>query len=599
MLEQHLKGSVLDEVYKIVCSYEKVKKHLEIKPDDKKKICKHIDEIKGGYSRKAVSTLESFLNKTFVKLYDGVNLEVPKGFDLAECLKEYHVVLCPNHQSHADYIAIQYVLFRKYKLPVYIAAGINLNIFPIGPIFKKCGAFFIRRKFDDELYKLAFQGYIYYLLKTDKVVEFFFEGGRTRTGKLLPPKYGLFSMILDAHTKFGKGKKPLMFIPVSIAHEHIPEEGAHAKELSGAKKEKEKTTQLLKLFKLFNKKLGTVHVRFSEGIVVKEEVKDLKLQTQNLAFETFRRVGHGMPITPSALLSLILLDEPSGALTWVQIETRVKDVIDYCKHMNISLTESLQGKSAIQSVRVAMDMFINNQKVELLKREKLNQVFYTINDESRVNLLYHKNMILHHFFVPAVINTIWFNIFNGNIKDDGDLRKFLLIKRKELKYEFYLPKTVEMIEEGIKIIEYSIGRKISNIDEILNLSVDELYLVASKVRHFSSALSYIYEAYYISVITVKYLSDEKFSMDKFLQVSRDLFDMEKEHGRIVKYSESFTIPKMKSTLDYLVNLQLIEKNEKGLYKVVDIEKVGEMIEKFARDVNDQVSINLKFNKDPK
>jgi glycerol-3-phosphate O-acyltransferase len=599
MLMQIYKGSVLDDIYEVVCSYEKVKNHLDKNPNDKKKICQHLDEIKGGYSKKAVSALESFLNKTFVKLYDGVNLEVPEGFDLGECLKDYHVVLCPNHQSHADYIAIQYVLFRQYKLPVYIAAGINLNIFPIGPIFKKCGAFFIRRRFDDELYKLAFQGYIYYLLKTDKVVEFFFEGGRTRTGKLLPPKYGLFSMILDAHTKFGKNKKPLMFIPVSIAHEHIPEEGAHAKELSGAAKKKENPTQLLKLFKLFNKKLGTVHIRFSEGIVVDQEVKDLKLETQNLAFETFRRVGHGMPITPSALLSLILLDDPSGALTWVQIETRVVDVIDYCKHMDIALTESLKADRAIESVRIAMDMFINNQKVELIKREKLNQVFYTINGESRVHLLYHKNMILHHFFVPAVINTTWFNIFNGDIKTEVDLRKFLLAKRKELKYEFYLPKNVEMINEGIKIIEYSIGRKIENIDEVLTLSIDELYLVASKVRRFSSALSYIYEAYYISVVTVKYLAEESFTMDKFLQVARDLFEMEKEHGRVVKYSESFTIPKMKSTLDYLMNLNLIEKNDKNVYKVIDIDKVGYMIEKFARDVNDQVSINLKFNKDSK
>ena len=79
-----------------------------------------------------------------------------------------------------------------------------------------------------------------------------------------------------------------MFIPVSIAHEHIPEEGAHAKELGGAKKEKEKPTQLFKLFKLFNKKLGTVHVKFGEGTIVNEEFDDLKGKTQELAFETFR-----------------------------------------------------------------------------------------------------------------------------------------------------------------------------------------------------------------------------------------------------------------------------------------------------------------------
>lgn len=585
----------MDNVYDIVCSYEKVRLHLEKSPDDRKKIVKLINEIKGGYSQTAVSALETFLDKTFVKLYDGVNLEVPEGFDLKTCLNQYHVVLCPNHQSHADYIAIQYVLYKKYKLPVYIAAGINLNIFPIGDIFKKCGAFFIRRKFDDELYKIAFQGYIYYLLKTDKVVEFFFEGGRTRTGKLLPPKYGLFSMILDAHTKFDKNKKPLIFIPVSIAHEHIPEEGAHAKELSGKKKEKEKSTQLLKLFKLFSKKLGTVHIRFGDGIVVDDNEFDLKEKTQDLAFETFRRVGKAMPITPSALLSLILLDEPSGALTWKQIEQKATDIIDYCQHMKISMTKSLHSSTALGALKTAMDMFINNNKVELIRKEKLNQIFYTVQEESRVHLLYHKNMVVHHFFVPAVINATWFNIFNGTIKTDLELKKFLLVKRKELKFEFYLPRTQEMILEGMKIIEYAIGRKLDSIDDILKLNIDDLYKVASKVRQFSTALSYIYEAYYISAVAVQYLADKPFTEDQFLNVAGDLFQMEMEHGRVVKYPESFTVPKLKSTLSYLENLGIVSKNPKGDFEVVEGSKVGILIEKFAKDINDQVSINIKFN----
>lgn len=588
-----------DDIYDIIFSYEKVRSHLDKKPEDKEKIKKFIDEIKGDYRHGVLSAMETFMDKTFIKLYDGFNLDLPKDFDLAAILREYHVVLCPNHQSHADYIALQYIFHKKFKLPVYIAAGINLNIFPIGKIFKKCGAFFIRRRFSNHTYKIAFQGYIYYLLKTDKVVEFFFEGGRTRTGKLLPPKFGLFSMILDAHTKFNEGKKPLMFIPVSIAHEHIPEEGAHAKELGGAGKVKEKPTQLLKLFKLFNKKLGTVHVKFGDGIVMDEEITDLKAKTQELAFETFRRVGQNMPITPSALLGLILLDEPSGALTWKQIEERSNDIIDYCTHMNIPLTESLRDNKANKSLKVAMDMFINNKKVDLIKRVKLNQIFYTINEESRVTLLYHKNMILHHFFVPAVINTTWFNIFNGSIQTNAQLTKFLLMKRKELKFEFYLPQTEKMIEEGMKIISYFIGREIDQVDDILNMSTEDLYKVAVKVKPFSTALSYIYEAYYISAITVKYLGDESFSLEKFLQIGEELFKMEMEHGRIVKYVEAFTVPKMTATLNYLVHLNVIEKNEKAHYIVTDDYKLGKLIEKFAQDVNDQVSINIKFQKNAK
>lgn len=584
----------MDNTLDIVLSYGKVKAHLAKKPKDEKKIKKYINEIQGDYKQGVLSALEVFMDNTFVKLYDGFNLQVPEGFDLHATLEKYHVVICPNHQSHADYVALQYIFYKFFKTPVYIAAGINLNIFPIGALFKKCGAFFIRRRFDDEVYKIAFQGYIYYLLKTDKVVEFFFEGGRTRTGKLLPPKFGLFSMILDAHLNFDSDKKPLMFIPVSIAHEHIPEESAHAKELTGAKKIKENPLQLLKLFKLFSKKHGTVHVQFGEGIVVNDSEMTLKDKTQELAFETFRRVGANMPITPTALLALTLLDEPSGALTWVQIEERSLAIIDYCEHMKIPLTKSLQGGNVIGSLKMAMDMFINNKKVKLLKRVKLNQIFYTINDDSRVNILYHKNMILHHFFAPAVINATWFNIFNGTIKTQSALVKFLLIKRKELKFEFYLPKNEQMLAEGLKIFSYALKKEVQDLEELLKLTPEELYRVASHVKPFSTALSYIYEAYYICAISVKYLSESKFTQEKFLSVSEELFKMEMEHGRVVKYRESYTVPKMTSALDYFINLQVISKVDDKHMKVIDSKKLGDLIEKFARDLGDQVSINIKL-----
>lgn len=586
----------MNEVYDLVLSYEKVRKHLEKNPEDKQKILKIVDEIKGNYKTNVVGTTASFLDKTFLRLYDGVNLNLPDNFDIRKLQEKYHLILVPNHQSHADYIALQYILYKHDKVPVYIAAGINLNIFPIGNLFKRCGAFFIRRRFDDEVYKIAFQGYIYYLLKSDKVVEFFFEGGRTRTGKLLPPKYGLFSMLLDAHKKFDE-KKPLMFIPVSIAHEMIPEEKAHAKELEGRKKEKESTAQLLKIFKLFNKKMGTVHVNFGEGIIV-EDYEDLKQSTQDLAFECFRAVGRGMPVTPSSLLALILLDDPSGALTWKQVETRALDIINYCNYMGIPVTDSLAVEEYSSSLRVSMDMFINNKKVDLIKREKLNQVFYTINDESRVHLLYHKNMILHHFLIPGIINATCFNIFNGNITSAMDLTKYLMVKRKELKYEFYLPTVKEMISEAIKVVEYSVGSKIERLDEALEFPPEKLYKVASSVRRFSTAFSYIYEAYYVSAVTIKYLANEKFTEEKFIQVAKELFIMEREHGRVVKYPESFTVPKLKATLQYLVNLNFIEFNEETkTFNIIDVDKINTMIEKFARDVNDQVAINLKFNQE--
>lgn len=579
----------------IVLTYPKLAERFQTKPEEIAKVKKLFKEIHGEFSPTLVKSATAFVDATFSRLYDGVNLEVPKGMDFHDLKEKNHIVLVPNHQSHADYVALTYSMYKNFEVPLRVAAGINLNVFPLGQFFGKAGAFFIRRSFtSDILYKLTFEGYIYYLLKTNQVVEFFFEGGRTRTGKLLKPKYGLFQMLLEAHSQIAD--KPLMFIPVSLAHEHIPEEKAHARELGGGKKVPEKGTQLFKLIKLINKRLGTIHIHFGEPIVVKGFDGDLKEATQELAFSCFKAVGRNMPITPSSLLALLMLDEPSGALTWKQIEDRASDIIDYSLAMKIPMTPTLSKDLFRDSLRSSLDMFIGNKKIEVLKREKLNQVYYVIKPERRVEVLFHKNMILHHFLVPGIINSTWFNVFNGSIKDGMQLTRFLTTKRKELKYEFYLPTVREMITEALNIMSFSLGRKVESLEECMRMSSQDLYLVATNVRRFSTALSYLYEAYYISCLAVKYLGNENFTQDRLIQVARELFTLELEHGRVVKYPESFAVPIIKDTLIYHQNQKVIERNPDRSFKVVDAAKLDELIEKFIKDLNDQVAINLKFNK---
>jgi glycerol-3-phosphate O-acyltransferase len=585
-----------DEAFSTLLTYPKMTQWLEQRPEDREKVKKIFQEIHGEFSPAVVNSAVKLIDATFLKLYDGVNLEIYPGSDFFELKDKYHIVLVPNHQSHADYVALTYSMFKNFGVQIRVAAGINLNVFPLGQFFGKCGAFFIRRSFtSDQLYKISFESYVFYLLKTNQVVEFFFEGGRTRTGKLLKPKYGLFQMLLEAHAQL-KDSRPLMFIPVSLAHEHIPEERAHARELGGGKKKPESATQLFKLLKLFNKRLGTIHLHFGKGIVVEGPTAEIKEATQSLAFECFRAVGRNMPVTPSSLLALIMLDEPSGAITWKQIEENALDVIHYCEAINIPLTPSLKQSCYKDSLRSALDMFIGNKKIDVIKREKLNQVFYAIRSAHRVEVLYHKNMILHHFLVAGIINATWFNVFTGSVKDGMALTRFLQAKRKELKYEFYLPSVKEMIREALTIISYSLGRKVESLEECMKLSGQDLYQIATKVRRFSTAFSYLYEAYYISCLTVKYLALENFNQERFINVAKELFDLELEHGRIVKYPESFAVPIIKDTIEYHLNQKIIELNEDRTLRVVDISKLEDVTERFIRDLNDQVSINLKFNK---
>ena len=130
----------------------------------------------------------------------------------------------------------------------------------------------------------------------------------------------------------------------------------------------------------------------------------------------------------------------------------------------------------------------------------------------------------------------------------------------------------------------------------MKLSSQELYQIATKVRRFSTALSYLYEAYYISSLTVKYLANENFNQERFVQVAKELFDLEIEHGRVVKYPESFSVSIIKETLDFHLNQKVLERNDDRSFRVIDVAKLDQSIERFIRDLNDQVAINLKFNK---
>jgi sulfur relay (sulfurtransferase) DsrC/TusE family protein len=78
---------------------------------------------------------------------------------------------------------------------------------------------------------------------------------------------------------------------------------------------------------------------------------------------------------------------------------------------------------------------------------------------------------------------------------------------------------------------------------------------------------------------------------------QELFELELQHGRVVKYPEAYTTPILRDTLDYMENQKALERVDGGKYQVVDAAKVDALIEKFLRDLNDQVAINLKFNRE--
>ena len=587
------------EMEEVVFSYPKLRDRIAGKAEDKEKVLNNLKEIRAELTLPLLKTFEKFLDASLSQLYDGINF-TDNGLNLKEMAANNNLVLVPNHQSHADYIAVNYIYFKKYQSPLYVAGGNNLNIFPIGPLFRRSGCFFIRRTFaNDILYKLTLEAYLYYMLIKGNPIEFFFEGGRSRTGKLLPPRYGLYQMIIEAHGAIPADiRKPLYFVPVSIMHEYVPEQKSLARELEGAKKVKENAAQVFGLVTLISYQFGNVHINLGRPVLSPEmptDSSELKTQTQKLAFECFFEVGKNMRVTPTSLLAIILLDEPTGALKWEEIISKARHIITYCEKFHVPITDSIKLDNFEKSLERSVDILIGNKKIEVIGNKSTQHVFYSIKEDSRKEILYFKNTILHHFLVPWIVHMGWVNLFSGHITNVDDLKKFFMNQRKQLTHEFYLPTVKEILNLTYEIVSDAIGREVKTLEECIELSHKELYLILTKVGLFSRSCNYLLEAYYVCGLTLKELSTneykEGFKMETFLKSYKEIFEGERKLRRIIKYAESYSIPLSKSSLQYFIHSKIVDMNT-GFYLVSDQTKLNDLITKIESDLSSQLSINL-------
>jgi len=587
---------------KVVLNYPRLKDRLDSKDVNEEKVLKNLYEIADEYRDQVIMRFKSLLDHSLNKLYDDINFTTPKDLDFKKFCQENNVVLVPNHQSHADYIAINYMVVKKYNFPLYIAGGNNLDIFPIGSLFRGSGCFFIRRSFHNDItYKLTLEAYLQWLLQEGKTIEFFFEGGRSRTGKLRSPRYGLYQMILEAyHNMDIPDKKPLYFLPVSINHEFVPEQRSMAKEMLGAKKKKESPLDLFGIFKMFSYQFGQIHINVGRPIeapsIATMTGDEIKSRVQKLAFECFNRVGRNMVVTPTSILAFVLLEEPTGAIKWVDIKNRVKAILNYCYNFRIPTTDNLKKDRFVNSIERAMDILIGNKKVEVVSSPDKKHIFYTIKPNVRLELSYFKNTILHHFLIPWTISTAWIKIFNGKIDSVETFKEFFINQRNQLKYEFYLPTVMQFFHKTFKVVSHCIDRKITTYEEFLNLSRKDFYQIFSRVGVFSKAGSYIFEGYFISASALLHVMKEergkqKFSVEEFKSHVKESFAHEISMQRVIRYQEGMSWTLIENSLLYFQNENII-KMELGEIEITDAKKLQHLVKEYETNLLEKLTFNI-------
>ncbi|MEX0797572.1 MAG: 1-acyl-sn-glycerol-3-phosphate acyltransferase, partial [Acidimicrobiia bacterium] len=225
----------------------------------------YLREIAANHSPLVIDLIANAIHKLYRQGYGEIRYDPAQIRRIAELGQDNPIVFLPSHRSNLDRLSLQFMLWENDLPPNHTAGGINLNFFPIGPLLRRTGVFFIRRSFrDNHLYKAVLQHYLDYLIEKRFSLEWYLEGGRSRSGRLLPPQLGLLNYVVDAQRR-GKADD-ISLIPVSIAYDQIQDVPDYAREAQGKSKEKESIGWLFRSVRSMRRRYGDIHIRFGEPL---------------------------------------------------------------------------------------------------------------------------------------------------------------------------------------------------------------------------------------------------------------------------------------------------------------------------------------------
>ncbi|MEJ1097751.1 MULTISPECIES: glycerol-3-phosphate 1-O-acyltransferase PlsB [unclassified Pseudoxanthomonas] len=388
-------------------------------------------EIAADYSNPVVRSASFLLSHVWNRIYDGVLVHHLDRFK--EAAPGHEVVYVPCHRSHMDYLLLSYLLYERGIVPPHIAAGINLNLPVIGTLLRKGGAFFMRRSFrGNPLYSAVFTEYVAQLVSGGYSLEYFIEGGRSRTGRLLPPKGGMISMTVRAFLR--QPKKPVLFQPVYIGYEKLLEGNSYLDELSGRPKEKESIWALLwSIPKVLRQNYGQVVVNFGEPIALNDALAQhapewsgtplgeeerpawLSATVDALADQIQVHINRAADVNPINLLALALLSTPKHAMGEA-------DLIAQIELSKTLLAELPYSDLVTVTPHTPERIIAHGEEINVLRRVKhpLGDVLSVVDDDTAVLMSYYRNNVLHLFTASAWIACCFQN--NRRMSRAGVLR---------------------------------------------------------------------------------------------------------------------------------------------------------------------------------
>lgn len=412
----------------------------------RKRAQRYLKEIAANHSPLMIDIFAQLCRSSSTRGYDALRFDQEKLDEIKQLAEQHPIAFLPTHKSNLDHPVMFRMLHEDGMPPNHTAGGINMNFFPTGPIVRRAGIFFIRRTFsDNEVYKFVLRSYIDFLVEKRFPLEWFIEGGRSRTGKLLPPRYGMLSYVVDSYRR-GKAEDVIL-IPVSIAYDQISEVEEYSAEERGAKKQAESFGWLVKFLGGLSHRFGSIDVRFGEPVSLRAELGPPDadspdsnfddLTVPKLAFEVCTRINRATPITPISLSMVALLACGDRAMSLAEIHTSLTNLVKWVTKRGLPTTTKLEFGSP-EEVDTVLQPLVESGV--LMRFDEGPEVIYSIARDQHLAAAYYRNTVIHFLLSSAILEIALLRASETHAGDPTEaFWDEAMSLRDTLKFDFFFP----------------------------------------------------------------------------------------------------------------------------------------------------------------
>ena len=406
-----------------------------------------LNELATGWSRFSVDLIPNLGRAIFSRGfdpridYDSAEIEAMRG-----ALEEHPAVLLWSHRSYLDGVIVPVAMQENKLPPAHTFAGINLSFGFMGPLMRRSGVIFLRRKLDDPLYKYVLRQFVGYIVQKRFNLSWSIEGTRSRTGKMLPPKLGLLSYVADAYLD-GRSED-ILLQPVSISFDQLHETAEYAAYARGGEKIPEGAEWLFNFIKAQGERnYGKIYVRFPAAVSMRQylgepdgpvatNVDTKRLAMQKMAIEVAWRILRATPINATGLVSAVLLATRGRALTLRQLHHTLQDSLDYLERKKTPMTNSALRLHSPDGVRTAVDALSNGHPVTRV--DGGHEPVWRIAPEDELEGAFYRNSLIHAFLETSIVELAL--VHAARAAEENRVEAFwaqAMRLRALLKFEFY------------------------------------------------------------------------------------------------------------------------------------------------------------------